>query len=298
MWHPMGYWIIRTIFQIIAYIPLSFGRFTGKMLGAFISIIPIARLRVSRENIKKTLGASMTDSEAAILNRGVYKHFGQTLFELAHIFRINKKNLDKYVVFEGQENLTRALSKGKGVFILSAHLGNWEMITAAISIRFGGLCAVATPQHAPAVDRLINAIRTRSGMEIIPKKNSIKKMISEIRQNKMVGILLDLNTKWEQGVFVDFLGRPSCTNKGLALIALKMDTPVIPVFSVREEDGLYHILMGEEVKLIRTGDRTIDIEENTALFTRIIEAQVKRYPDQWLWIHRRWKTLPYCPLPD
>ena len=123
-------------------------------------------------------------------------------------------------------------------------------------------------------------------------------MISEIRQNKMVGILLDLNTKWEQGVFVDFLGRPSCTNKGLALIALKMDTPVMPVFSVREEDGLYHILIGEEVKLIRTGDRTIDIEENTALFTRIIEAQVKRYPDQWLWIHRRWKTLPYCPLPD
>jgi KDO2-lipid IV(A) lauroyltransferase len=282
----------------MAYIPLSLGRFTGKMLGAFISIIPVARLRVSRENIKKTLGASMTDSEAAMLNRGVYEHFGQTLFELAHIFRINKKNLDKYVVFEGQENLTRALSKGKGVFILSAHLGNWEMITAAISIRFGGLCAVASPQHASAVDRLINTIRTRSGMEIIPKKNSIKKMISEIRQNKMVGILLDLNTKWEQGVFVDFLGRPSCTNKGLALIALKMDTPVMPVFSVREEDGLYHILIGEEVKLIRTGDRTIDIEENTALFTRIIEAQVKRYPDQWLWIHRRWKTLPYCPLPD
>jgi len=81
-------------------------------------------------------------------------------------------------------------------------------------------------------------------------------------------------------------------------MALKMDTPVIPGFSVRKKDGLYHIILEEEVNLVRTGDRTVDIEENTALFTRIIEAQVRRYPDQWLWVHRRWKTLPYCHLPD
>ena len=294
----MGYWIIRTIFQIMSYIPLGLGRFMGKTLGIFISIIPFARLKVSRENIKNTLGASMTASEAARLNRGVYKHFGQTLFELAHIFRVNNKNLDKYVVFEGGENLIRALAKGRGVFLLSAHLGNWEMITAAVSIRYGVLSAIASPQHSPSVERLIYAIRTRFGMEVIPKKKGLKKMISAINQNRIVGILLDLNTKWDQGVFVDFLGRPACTNKALALMALKMDTPIIPGFSVRKEDGLYHIILEEEVKLIRTGDRTADIEENTALFTRIIEAQVKRYPDQWLWVHRRWKTLPYCPLPD
>jgi len=282
----------------MSYIPVSLGRFFGRILGDAISLLPFARLKVSLENIKNTLGYSMTDSEINSLNRRVYEHFGRTLFELTHLFRINNQNLDEYVVFEGAENLVKALSKGRGAFILSAHLGNWEMITAAVSIRFGGLCAVASPQHSPAINRLINTIRTRSGMEVIPKKNGMKKMISAIRQNKMVGILLDLNAKWDQGVFVDFLGRPSCTNKGLALIALKMDTPVIPVFSVREKDGLYHIIIGEEVKLIRTGDRTVEIEENTALFTRIIESYVKKYPDQWLWIHRRWKTLPYCPLPD
>lgn len=294
----MGYWIIRSIFQIMSYIPLSLGRFFGKTLGIFTSMLPIARLKVSLENIRKTMGNSMTDSDMLRLNREVYKHFGQTLFELAHIFRINNKNLDKYVVFEGVENLTGALAKGKGVFMLSAHLGNWEMITAAVSIRFGGLYAVASPQHSPSVERLIYNIRTRFGMDVIPKKRGMKKMISAINQNKIVGVLLDLDTKWDQGVFVDFLGRPACTNKGLALMALKMETPIIPIFSVKKKDGLYHIILGEEVKLIRTGDRTVDIEENTALFTRIIESYVKKYPDQWLWIHRRWKTPPYCPLPD
>jgi Kdo2-lipid IVA lauroyltransferase/acyltransferase len=281
----------------MSHLPLWLGRLLGKTLGILLSTIPLPRLRVSLKNIQKTLGRAMTDSEVIKLNRGVYKHFGQTLFELPHIFRINNQNLDKYIVFEGVENLTQALAKGKGVFLLSGHLGNWEIMTAALAIRFGRLCAVATPQHSPAIERLIYEIRTRFGMEVIPKVNGLKKMISSIKQNKMVGVLLDLNTKCDQGVFVDFLGRPSCTNKGLALMALKMDTPVIPVFSVREKDGFYHVILGEEVNLIRTGDRTFDVEENTALFTRVIETYVKRYPDQWLWIHRRWKTLPYSPLP-
>jgi len=281
----------------MSYIPLGPGRYMGKILGNIISRMPFRRLDVSLENIRSSLGRSMTDSEALTLNRKVFEHFGRTLFELAHIFRITDQNLDKYVVFEGAENLTLALAKGRGVFLLSAHLGNWEMITAAVSIRFGGLSAIASPQHSPSVDRLINEVRTRFGMEVIPKRNGMKRIISAIKHNRIVGILLDLNSHWSQGVFVDFLGRQACTNKGLALMALKMDAPVIPGFSIRQEDGLYHILLGEEVKLIRTGNRIVDVEENTALFSRVIETQIKKYPDQWLWLHRRWKTLPYCPLP-
>ncbi|MBN1627175.1 MAG: lysophospholipid acyltransferase family protein [Deltaproteobacteria bacterium] len=292
----MGYWIIRTIFQIMACIPLGLGRFLGKTLGIFISLLPFKRLKVSLDNIQNTLGGSLTGPEASRLNRRVYMHFGQALFELSRIFRMNNKNLDKYIVLEGEDNLTKALAKGKGVFLLSAHIGNWEMITAAVSIRYGRLSAIASTQHSPAVDRLIKTIRTRFGMEVIPKKQGLKMMISAVKRNRIVGILLDLNSKWDQGVFVDFLGRPACTNKSLAVMVLKMDTPVIPAFSIREKDGLYHIYLGEEIKPIRTGDRTMDIEENTALFTRIIEAQVRKNPDQWLWVHRRWKTLPYCPL--
>jgi Kdo2-lipid IVA lauroyltransferase/acyltransferase len=294
----MFYWIIRILFQIMSYIPVGLGRLIGKALGIILCMMPVPRLKVCPDNIRKSIGRYMTESEVCRLNRRVFRHFGQMLFELPHIFRINRQNLNKYVLFEGEENMTRALEKGKGVFLLSAHLGNWEIMTAAVSMRFGGLSAIASPQHSPSVERMICELRTRFGMEVIPKQNGLKKMISEIKQNRIVGILLDLNAKWNQGVFVDFLGRQSCTNKGLALITLKMDTPVIPVFSVRREDGLFHIVFCEEVKLIRTGNRTADIEETTALFTRIIETHIKQYPEQWLWFHRRWKTLPYCPLPD
>jgi KDO2-lipid IV(A) lauroyltransferase len=293
----MFYWIIRIIFQIMSYLPVRLGRVLGKTLGIILSAIPLPRLRVSLDNIRQTLGGSMTDSEMHKLDRKVFKHFGQTLFELPHIFRLNNKNLDRYVRFEGVENLTKALSKGKGVFLLSGHLGNWEIMSAALSIRFGGLSAIASPQHSPAIERLISELRTRFGMEVIPKQNGLKIMISTIKQNRIVGILLDLNAKWHQGVFVDFLGRQSCTNKGLALMTLKMETPIVPVFSVRREDGLYHITLCEEINLIRTGNRIADVEDNTALFTSIIETNVKKHPDQWLWFHRRWKTLPYCPLP-
>jgi len=294
----MNYRIINTLFIIMSYFPLNVGRFMGKAIGIIISVIPIDRLNVSQENIRMSLGHSMTHSEITGLNRKIFKHFGQTLFELAHVFRINRENLDDYVVFEGAKNLTQALSKGRGVFLLSGHLGNWEIMPTALGIRFGRLSAIISPQHSPAIERLLFKLRTRFGMEVIPKQNGMKKIISAIKQNRIVGILLDLNTPYSNGVFVKFLGRAACTNRGLALMALKMDTPVIPAFSVREVDGLYHIMLGEEVKLIRTGNRTLDIEENTALFTRIIESYVIRYPDQWLWFHRRWKTRPYSPLPD
>jgi KDO2-lipid IV(A) lauroyltransferase len=232
------------------------------------------------------------------LNRQVFEHFSKMLFEIPHIFRFNHDNLDKYVVFKEEDHLHKALKKGKGLFFLTAHFGNWELAAAAIAIRFGNLVAVVRHPHYPPFERLLNDLRSQSGIESIPKQNSMKKIFYALKKKKIIGILLDQNVDWYQGVFVDFLGRRACTNKGLALMALRTQTPVITVFPVRRKDGRYDVIFGEEVELIRTGDMTKDIEENTALFTRIIEKQVKEHPDHWFWFHRRWKTLPYCPLSD
>ena len=120
--------------------------------------------------------------------------------------------------------------------------------------------------------------------------------MAAIKRNKMVGVLLDQNVDWYEGVFINFLGRPACTSKGLALMALKTDVPVIPAFTVRKTDGRYRVIFGEEIQLKRSGDRTRDVEENTELFTRAIEYYIKKYPDHWFWFHRRWKTLPYCSI--
>ncbi|MDB9822333.1 lysophospholipid acyltransferase family protein [Deltaproteobacteria bacterium] len=293
----MIYFFFRTVIFLMSCIPLPIGRLLGKILGTAVSMIPIQRNRISLDNIRNSLGIHMEKSEIIKLNRRMTVHFGQMLFELPHIIRLNHANLRDYVVFEGEDNLVKALEKGKGVFILTGHFGNWEFASVAISLRFGPIAAVIRPLRSPSLNRLINELRTQFGTEIIPKLNALKKILSALKKNMMVGILLDQNVDWYQGVFVNFLGRWACVNKGLALMALRTEAPVIPIFPVRHADGRYHIAIGEEVRLIRTGDKTTDVEENTALFTGIIEKQVREHPDQWFWFHRRWKTRPYCELP-
>lgn len=282
----------------MSYVPIPIGRFLGKILGTSIAVLPIHRNAISLDNIQQSFGDSMGSSEIKRLYYRVFVHFGQMFFEIPHIIRLNHGNIDKYVSFEGEEHLLQALKIGKGVFMFTGHFGNWELMSAAIALRYGPMAVVVRPADSPPIDRVITELRSRFGTEMIPKQRGMKSIFSALKKNKIVGILLDQNVDWYMGVFVNFLGRWACVNKGLALMALRRQTPVIPVFSVRKKDGRYAVIFGDSVKLINTGDKTRDVEENTALFTGIIEKQIREHPDHWFWFHRRWKTRPYCPLPD
>ena len=291
--------LIDWLVWIMSLIPFRMGQFFGRMLAKAFGIIPVSRTKVSLDGLRNAFGDQMAEAEIKILNRRVVMHFGQMLFEIPHILRLTNSNLHRYVEFENVENLLSAIGKGKGVYILSGHFGNWELMAAAVALKFAPKTAVvARPIDFAPADRVIGMLRSRFGTEIIPKKGAVRRVMKAVRENKMVGILLDQNVDWYDGVFVSFLGRPACTNKGLALMALKTGSPVIPAFSVRQPDGRYRIIFEKEVELCKTGDKTRDIEENTALFTGSIESYVNRYPDHWFWFHRRWKTIPFCPLPD
>jgi KDO2-lipid IV(A) lauroyltransferase len=292
----MIYRFLRVIVFLMSRIPLPIGRFLGKILGFIASMVPLKRNKISLDNIRNSLGDHMQESQIRRLNRRVNLHFGQMLFEIPHINRLNQYNLEDYVVFKGEENLLNALKMGKGVFMFTGHFGNWELMSAAMALRFGQLAVVARPLGFAPFNLLIYQMRSRFGTEIIPKLNSMKKIFVALKKDKIVGILLDQNVDWYQGVFVNFLGRWACVNKGLALMALRTQSPVVPVFAIKHEDGRYHILIEEAVELIKTVDKTTDVEDNTALFTEIIERHVRRHPDQWFWFHRRWKTRLYCRL--
>ena len=294
----MNYYILHAIVFLMSYIPVPIGQFLGRILGITASMIPIERNRIALDNIRQSFGDSIEQHEITRLYRKVLVHFGQMLFEVPHILRIKHENLDRYVSFEGEDNLLTAPKKGKGIFILTGHFVNWELIAAGVAIRFGQLAVVARPSHSHPQNRLIYKLRSRFGTEIIPKQNSMRQIFSALGKNKMIAILLDQNVDWYQGVFVNFMGRWACVNKGLALMALRTASPVIPIFPVKQKDGRYKIVIGEELNLIKTGDKTMDVEENTTLFTKIIERQLKEYPDHWFWFHRRWKTIPYCPIPN
>lgn len=293
------YRLIYTLVRLMSLIPFHTGQMLGQIIGKAFVRVPMNRTKTSLNNLRHAFGDCMTMAEIEKLNKLVMVHFGKMFFEVPHIIRLTHLNLGKYVVFQGEENLLASMDKGKGAFILTGHFGNWELMSAAVTLHFAFKCAIVVrPIDFSPADRMISDLRTRCGVKIIPKKRSIRRVIRAVRQNTLVGILLDQNVDWYEGVFVRFLGRPACTNKGLALMAMKTQAPVIPVFSVRQADGKYRIIFEKEIDLIRTGDKTRDVEENTAAFTRIIEKYIRQYPDHWFWFHKRWKIKPFCPLPE
>lgn len=294
----MIYYCIRGLCRLMSVVPLSLNRFLGRSLATMARLFPGSRNRIILNNIKKSFNGRIGEREARRLGRKVYLHFGQMLFEIPYIIRLNRFNLDRYIEFIHEEHYYRALEKGKGVFLLTGHFGNWEWMCAAVSLRFGGLSVVARTFDFKPLERLFGELRSRFGGEIIDKQKAMRKILKNIKQKRSVGILLDQNVDWYDGVFVRFFNQWACTNKGLALMALKTGAPVVPVFSIRTADGRYRIIFEKEIELVRTGDKTKDVEMNTALFTRAIERNIKNHPDHWFWFHRRWKTKPWCRLPE
>ncbi len=290
--------MLNALVDLLGLIPIRVGQFLGRMLGRFLGIAAVGPMKSSLNGLRMVFGDRVSEKELRRLNRRVVLHFAQMLFEVPHIFKLNVKNLHRYVHFENEEVLTEALAKGKGCFILTGHFGNWELMSAAVTLRFqtSGI-AVARPADFAPVEGLLMRLRTRFGTEIIPKKKAMKKLLMGTRTNKAMGILLDQNVDWYEGVFVQFMGQRACTNKGLALIAMKTGSPVVPVFSVRQPDGRYRIVFENEVDLVRSESKLADTEENTAEFNRIINKYIYWYPDQWFWFHKRWKTRPSCPFP-
>jgi KDO2-lipid IV(A) lauroyltransferase len=152
---------------------------------------------------------------------------------------------------------------------------------------------IVRPLDSKFLDGLVERLRTFTGNRIVPKEKSMGRILRLLREGEVVGVLLDQNVAWQEGVFVNFLGELACTNAGLALLALKSGAPVIPVFNIRQADGRYRVVMEPEIPIIKTGDKDSDVEKNTALFTSVIERYVREYPDHWFWLHQRWKTRPW-----
>jgi KDO2-lipid IV(A) lauroyltransferase len=207
---------------------------------------------------------------------------------------LNEKNFTRYITFEGLENFQKAYEKEKGILILTAHFGNWEWMAALFPLQsHHPVHVVVRPLDSRFLDSMVEQLRMRTGNQAIPKQKAMGQILRLLKAGEIVGILLDQNMAWQEGVFVDFFGEKACTNTGMALLALKTGTPVLPAFNIRQKDGRYRVVIEPEIPLVRTGDKERDVTENTQRFTQIIERYVRNYPDQWLWLHQRWKTRPW-----
>lgn len=294
--YGLFYRLLKALFKIMSSLSNSSVMALGWCLGRAVADMPIPRLRVVTENLEMVYGGGMDRGEIKDLRRSIFVHFGRMIFEIPRILRLKESNLSQFFVFEGLDHLRKMETDGKGGFLLTGHFGNWELLNAAVSILLRGKAAiVARPLDFPPLERLFSELRGLFGTRIIPKRKAMRQILRCSREGIPVGILLDQNVDWYEGVFVPFLGRPACANKALALLALRIGAPVIPAFSIRMPDGRYRLVFEEPLSIARTGDETRDIEENTRIFTQTIERYVKMHPDHWFWFHRRWKTRPYCP---
>jgi KDO2-lipid IV(A) lauroyltransferase len=234
-----------------------------------------------------------TAAEREVILRSVYRNLGYLLAEFCKMPGYTADGASRFIRYEGLENFVRARERGKGVLVLTGHLGAWELSSFYHSLMGMPMGMVIRRLDNPLVDAFVNRIRCLHGNRVIHKDDFARGLIASMRAGETVGILMDTNMTPPQGVFVPFFGVAACTASGMARIAAKTEAAVVPGFLLWEESEQRYVLrFGEELEVVHTGDAEKDAVENTARFTAAIEGYVRRYPEQWLWMHRRWKTRP------
>jgi len=278
--------------QPATYRPRQPARAVGAGLGAAV-YHSLSRLRKTGLRNLEMAFPEKTSAERNEILRGVYRSLGWQLGEFCKMSGYTAEQASRFVRYQGLENYLAARERGKGVLVLTGHLGAWELSSFYHSLVGYPMSLVIRRLDNPLVDTFVNRIRCLHGNKVIHKDDFARGLLTAMQRNETVGILMDTNMTPPQGVFVPFFGTPACTATAMARIALRTDAAVLPGFLLWEPTEKQYVLhFGERLGLVRSGDTDADIVANTALFTAAIESYVRRYPEQWLWVHRRWKTRP------
>ncbi len=283
---------LQSVAGAVGILPRRAARAVGAGLGAAAWVLLGRLRRVGLQNLELAMPEKTPAEREAIL-RGVFRSLGWQIGEFCKMSRYTADEASKFIRYDGLENYLAAREKGKGVLVLTGHLGAWELSSFYHSLMGYPMSLVIRRLDNPLVDAFVNRIRCLHGNRVIHKDDFARGLLSSMHRGETVGILMDTNMTPPQGIFVPYFGVEACTASGLARVALHSGAAVLPGFLVWEAAEKKYVLhFGKELELIRTGNLGSDILANTALFTATIEAYVRRYPEQWLWVHRRWKTRP------
>jgi KDO2-lipid IV(A) lauroyltransferase len=283
---------VRAALAVMGRLPRPCARGAGMAITGGFYLAHRRLVRIGRRNLALAFPEMDERARRRILRR-LYRHLGRQMAEFCLMPRLTRANLGGVMATVGREHYLAAVAKGRGVLVLTAHLGAWELSSYGHSVAGYPMKFVIRPLDNRPLNRLVNAYRGRHGNQPIGKNEFARGLLQAMAANETVGVLLDQNSSPPQGVFVPFFGLTACTAAGPAKIALKTGAAVVPGFTVWEAAQRRYVLYFEpEIELVRSGDEDADVAANTARFTAVIERWVRRYPDQWLWVHRRWKTRP------
>lgn len=288
--HQLEYFGLKFLEIFICLLPLKAGLFVGRRLGNLTFSVLRIRRKVVKEQIAQVF-PGIDFKERTNLAKATYRNLGQMLIEFLRVSKINQKTLLSFVEMQGVEHLISALKPGRGVVLVSAHLGNWEYVGGAMGKNGLPITIIYKKQTNFLVNQLIEKYRLDLGMQVIPRDHSPGEIIRALKENRIVGFLVDQDAGRE-GIFVDFLGRPASTPRGPAVLALKTGAQIVLVASIRLDNGKHRAIF-EHVnyeKYNKFSEK--NIQQITQLYMTAIEKYIRRYPEQWLWMHRRWKTRP------
>jgi len=278
--------------KALGFLPRPATRFVGANFAAAAYFFRPRLRRAAMFNLRLAF-PEWTDARRKQVIRGMIRQVGWMAGEFSQFPKYTRERIESIVVVDGFENFDAARRRGKGVLFLTGHMSAWELAPFAHALYGYPLHFLVRPITNKRVDHLINGYRCRSGNQPIEKNRSARAILKVLGDGGTVGVLADHNTALEEGVFVKFFGTLASTTSGLARIALRTDATVVPGFlSWDVNRRKYRLRFEPAVELARTGNEESDVVENTARFTRVIEDFIRAYPDQWLWVHKRWKTRP------
>jgi KDO2-lipid IV(A) lauroyltransferase len=276
----------------LGLLPRSVARFVGATFASAAYIVRTPLRRAAMFNLHLAF-PDWSEKKRKQAIRGMVRQIGWMAGEFSQFPKYTRENIERVVIVDGFENFDAGRRRGKGVLFLTGHMSAWELSSFAHALYGYPLYFLVRPISNRRVDTLINDYRCLSGNQPIDKNKSARAILKVLGDGGTVGILSDHNTSLEEGVFVDFFGIPACTTSGLARIALRTEAAVVPGFlSWDESRRKYRLRFEPVVELARTGDEEADVRENTQRFAGVIEQFIRAHPDQWLWVHKRWKTRP------
>ncbi len=279
-------WVAR----IVSALPFAAVRSLGEVFGLAFYFVDRVHRRIALANLQAAFPMKSA-AECRIIARAMFQHFGRLLLELLKFSSLSRERQLALVDLEGEERVRLALAQGKGILFCTGHFGFWEQQALAHALKFEPMAVMARPLDNPKLHNLLEGIRTSNGNEVVYRRGAVRKALRLLAEGKGVGILIDQHMTSADAIYVDFFGRPAATTSTLAALAIRTGAPVIPLFAFPARGGRYRMIYEHPVEP-PPHDSEDPVRDFTQRCTDVLEMHVRRHPELWLWMHRRWREAP------
>jgi KDO2-lipid IV(A) lauroyltransferase len=287
-------WFIEALLLIIiglplALVPIKIARYFGAFIGILFFYLFPGRRKIALENIQNAIAAGglIANETPEELTKKTYLNFGKSFAEIVKLYYGLGHKMIRAVELQGKENFYAAHAKKRGVLLVTGHCGNWELLSATIAHNIGKFYIIVRPLDNIYLRKIISKVRISYGNFLIPKKGAVRGLLTAVKNNNTVGILVDQASNSDEGFKVDFLGRKAWATKMPALIAAKANIPIVPFF-IHREDNKHVVTLYPELKLLNRNDE-VSLQKDTQTIADTVANYIRQHPTEWLWTHRRWK---------